>query len=42
VKTSGEISKLQEAAINATVEKNRPALVDAKTAWVTAHPDSPQ
>jgi len=41
-KTSVEISKLQEAAINATVEKNRPALVDAKTEWVTAHPDSPQ
>jgi len=41
-KTSVEVSKLQEAAINATVEKNRPALVDAKTAWVAAHPDSPQ
>lgn len=41
-KTSVEITKLQGAAIDAVIEKNRPALVEAKTAWVAAHPDSPQ
>jgi hypothetical protein len=41
-KTSVEVSKLEEVAINGVVDKNRPQLVDAKTAWVTAHPDSPQ
>jgi hypothetical protein len=41
-KMSAAMGTLQEAAVNAVIEKNRPDLVAAKTAWVEKHPESPQ
>jgi hypothetical protein len=41
-KTSAAIGTLQQAAVDAVIEKNRPELVAAKTAWVEKHPESPQ
>ncbi|MES2392923.1 MAG: hypothetical protein V4555_14855 [Acidobacteriota bacterium] len=39
---SGEVGKLELAAINDVIEKNRPLLVEAKTAWVKTHPEDAQ
>jgi hypothetical protein len=41
-KTSAAIGALQQAAVDAVIEKNRPELVAAKTDWVEKHPESPQ
>ena len=38
--TVAEAGKLQMAAVEAVIEKNRPALVAARTAWMKDHPQS--